>query len=74
MLEADEKHKEALVKEDNHEVAMSFKAPQEFDFSMPGNWPAWRDRWQRFKLAAKLHKETQEVQVSALCCICWRQP
>ena len=45
---------------------MSFKAPQEFDFSMPGNWPAWRDRWQRFKLAAKLHKETQEVQVSAL--------
>ena len=45
---------------------MAFKAPDEFDFSIPSGWPAWRDRWQRFRLASKLHKEAQDVQVSAL--------
>ena len=40
--------------------------PDEFDFTSPSGWPAWRDRWQRFRLASKQHKETQEVQVSAL--------
>lgn len=45
---------------------MSFKAPEEFDFSNPSGWPAWRDRWQRFRLASKIHKEAQDVQVSAL--------
>lgn len=45
---------------------MPFKAPEDFDFSVPSSWPAWRDRWQRFRLVSKLHNETHEVQVSAL--------
>ena len=45
---------------------MAFKAPDVFDFSMPSEWPQWRDRWTRFKMASKLYKDPEEVQVSAL--------
>ena len=45
---------------------MAFKAPDAFDFSTPTSWPSWRDRWERFRKASKLSKDSQEVQVSAL--------
>ena len=45
---------------------MAFKPPQSFTFSEPTSWPAWKDRFSRFRLASKLHKEDQEIQVSSL--------
>ena len=44
----------------------TFKPPEEFDFTCPQHWPAWRDRFKRYRLASALHKEEREVQISAL--------
>jgi transposase InsO family protein len=43
-----------------------FAPPETFDFSRPAAWPEWRDRFLRFRLAAKLFREDGEVQVSSL--------
>ena len=45
---------------------MAFKPPTEFDFSAPTGWPAWRQRFSRYALAAKLTKEEKDVQISSL--------
>ena len=44
----------------------SFKPPDSFDFTSPDQWPAWRERFKRYRLASALHKEDEEIQVSAL--------
>ena len=44
----------------------SFKPPDNFDFTSPDQWPAWRERFKRYRLASALHKEDEEIQVSAL--------
>ena len=44
----------------------TFRPPDEFDFTTPERWPAWRDRFQRYRLASGLHKDDGEVQVAAL--------
>ena len=43
-----------------------FKQPDEFNFTQPAEWPTWSRRFQRFRLAEKLHKEDGDVQVSSL--------
>ena len=43
-----------------------FRPPEAFDFTPPETWPAWRDRFSRYRLAAGLHKDDGEVQVAAL--------
>ena len=43
-----------------------FRPPESFTFHKPTEWPAWRARFARYRLATKLNKEAGEVQVSAL--------
>ncbi len=43
-----------------------FDAPAPFNFQQPEDWPAWKRRFERFRVAAKLSDETEEVQVSTL--------
>ena len=40
--------------------------PDTFDFSNPLDWPDWKQNFLRFRLAKKLHKEGDGVQVTAL--------
>lgn len=44
----------------------SFHPPENFDFTTPERWPAWRDRFFRYRLASGLHKDDGDVQVAAL--------
>jgi len=43
-----------------------FKPPQNFNFEKPGEWPAWRQRFTRFRSATKLNYEDGDVQISTL--------
>lgn len=43
-----------------------FSPPENFRFDQPAMWPEWRERFGRFRLATKLHKEDGEVQVSSV--------
>ena len=43
-----------------------FGPPEPFDFTHPAEWPVWRQRFSRFRVASKLNKETGEVQVNSL--------
>ena len=43
-----------------------FGSPEPFDFTHPAEWPVWRQRFSRFRVASKLNKETGEVQVNSL--------
>lgn len=47
---------------------MSFRLnpPERFNFSNPVEWPDWKDRFLRFRMATKLNKDDGEVQVSCL--------
>ncbi|XP_011859611.1 PREDICTED: uncharacterized protein LOC105557076 [Vollenhovia emeryi] len=41
-------------------------APETFDFNSPSDWPRWRRRFERFRLASKLNTLTEEEQVNTL--------
>lgn len=43
-----------------------FPPPENFDFSRPDQWPEWRQRFRRFRIATKLNEEPGEVQVCTL--------
>ena len=43
-----------------------FSPPEEFDFRCPALWPAWKRRFNRFKVATKSSDESGEVQVATL--------
>ncbi|XP_013882267.1 uncharacterized protein K02A2.6 [Austrofundulus limnaeus] len=43
-----------------------FGPPEPFDFSRPAEWPMWRRRFDRFRVASKLDRESGEVQVNTL--------
>ena len=47
-------------------MATKFEQPTEFDFCSPNKWKDWKNRFLRFRLASKLTKESDEVQVSSL--------
>ena len=40
--------------------------PEKLDFSKPQEWPNWKQRFDRFRCATKLNKETEELQINAL--------
>ena len=40
--------------------------PAAFDFTHPEEWPNWRKRFERFRQAAKITAEEEEIQVSTL--------
>ena len=43
-----------------------FNPPESFDFSKPQDWPLWKQRFIRFRIATKLNQEEPVVQVSSL--------
>ena len=43
-----------------------FPPPDNFDFSRPELWPEWKRRFHRYRIATKLNKEEEEVQVCTL--------
>lgn len=43
-----------------------FNPPSEFNFTSPGEWPEWKQRFAHYKLATKLNKENGEIQVCSL--------
>ena len=40
--------------------------PENFNFSCPTEWPQWKTRFERFRKATKLDKESGDIQVSTL--------
>lgn len=45
---------------------MPYKPPEKFEFSKPEQWPSWRQRFERYRIASKLNKDDIQVQISAL--------
>ncbi|KAL3056877.1 hypothetical protein OYC64_007371 [Pagothenia borchgrevinki] len=43
-----------------------FNPPANFSFDKPTEWPDWRQRFERYRLATKLDKDDGRVQVSCL--------
>ena len=43
-----------------------FNAPEPMSFDAPAKWPEWKERFARFRIATKLHKEEGEIQVASL--------
>lgn len=43
-----------------------FNPPANFPFDKPTEWPDWKQRFERYRLATKLNKDDGEVQVSCL--------
>lgn len=43
-----------------------FSAPEQLNFAKPEDWPDWKQRFSRYRIATKLNKEPADVQVSAL--------
>jgi hypothetical protein len=43
-----------------------FNPPENFNFSNPSEWTDCKQRFARFRIATKLHKEDDEIQISSL--------
>lgn len=43
-----------------------FNPPENFTFDKPTEWPEWKQRFERYRVATKLHKDEGQVQVSCL--------
>ena len=43
-----------------------FNPPENLYFSNPGQWPEWKQRFQKYRTATKLFEEEGNVQVSSL--------
>ncbi|XP_042071854.1 uncharacterized protein K02A2.6-like [Haplochromis burtoni] len=43
-----------------------FNPPTSFPFDKPTEWPDWKQRFERYRIATKLHKDEGQVQVSCL--------
>ncbi|KAI4890200.1 hypothetical protein NFI96_001996, partial [Prochilodus magdalenae] len=53
------------LREDSSIMA-KFNPPSEFKFDRPADWPEWKQRFSRYRLATKLNKDNGEIQVSSL--------
>jgi hypothetical protein len=43
-----------------------FNPPTNFNFSNPSEWPDWKKRFTRYRIATKLHKNDKDIQVNSL--------
>ena len=43
-----------------------FNPPEPMSFEAPAKWPEWKERFARFRIATKLHKDEGEIQVASL--------
>ena len=50
----------------NNTVMAKFLPPENFDFTRQQEWPEWKERFLRYRIATKLDKEEQEVQIATL--------
>eukprot|EP00118_Oscarella_pearsei_P023104 m.272463 g.272463 ORF g.272463 m.272463 type:complete len:1311 (+) comp40563_c0_seq3:40-3972(+) len=41
-----------------------FPLPNQFNFAKPEEWPMWRKRWERYRVATKLNNKGEDIQVS----------
>ena len=41
-----------------------FVPPSDFDFSLPDAWPAWKQRFSRYRMSSRLNSKDEPVQVS----------
>ena len=48
------------------DMSLKFQPPPSFTFHKPTEWPVWRARFARFRLATKLNQDPGVVQISAL--------
>ena len=47
-------------------ASIRLDAPEPFDFTKPDNWPKWKKRFEHYRAASGLDKESDERQVSTL--------
>ena len=47
-------------------MSYSIKSPKSFNFNNPSEWSNWIRRFERYRLASKLVKESQKNQVNTL--------
>ena len=45
---------------------LKINPPENFEFTKPQLWPEWKQRFTRYRIATKLNKEDDEIQISAL--------
>ncbi|CAB4017359.1 Hypothetical predicted protein [Paramuricea clavata] len=45
---------------------LKINAPKNFEFAKPQLWPEWKQRFQRYRIATKLKKKDDKIQVSTL--------
>ena len=43
-----------------------FNPPEAMPFDAPSQWPEWRERFCRYRIATRLHKDDGDIQVSSL--------
>ena len=43
-----------------------FSPPENINFGNPAEWPDWKQRFMRFRMATKMNKEEDPVQISSL--------
>ena len=39
---------------------------EQFNFERPSEWPEWKQRFSRYRLASKRHKNDEDAQISSL--------
>ena len=44
----------------------NFHPPEAMSFDAPSRWPEWRERFCRYRIATRLHKDDGDIQVSSL--------
>ena len=44
----------------------NFHPPEAMSFDAPSQWPEWRERFCRYRIATRLHKDDGDIQVSSL--------
>ena len=47
-------------------ASIRLDTPDHFDFAKPDNWPRWKKRFEHYRAASGLDKESEERQVSTL--------
>ena len=45
---------------------LKINSPENFEFTKPQLWPEWKQRFTRYRIATKLKKEDNEIQISML--------
>ena len=47
-------------------ASVRLQPPESFDFKRPDEWPRWKKRFQQFRSASTLNRESEDRQVNTL--------